>query len=249
MGASHKKAARTFMREHPGTTFPAAKRAVARSTVPASDSPAPQSIPWLRRRVSRENPTSCYFCGANTLIRSSGDLSVDHRRVQVYCDNDQCDARATEVVVVDDSTKDTAARTDVRVLAEYGPVLDRPASSLIEEVGDWIPGATPVARTGTSVCLFCGEASCRPAPADAAGDTGRVRLRCNNTDCDVIDVEVLVLGDGTPWTQGRGDVEGLEKIIPRGEGTKSGGVTFYTSADFRFTDEEILARRVSGPMP
>jgi len=31
---------------------------------PPSDSPAPQSIP-LRRRVSRENPASCYFCGAN----------------------------------------------------------------------------------------------------------------------------------------------------------------------------------------
>lgn len=249
MGASHNKAARMFMREHPGTTFPAAKRAVARSTVRASDSPAPQAIPWLRRRVARENPASCYFCGATTLVRSSGDLLVDHRRVQVYCDNDQCDARATEVVVVDDGTKDTRARTDVRVLAEYGPVLDRPASSLVEEVGDWIPGATPVARTGTTVCLFCGEASCRPAPADAAGDTGRIRLRCNNTDCDVIDVEALVLNDGTPWTQGRDDVEGLEKIIPRGEGTKSGGVTFYTSADFRFTDEEILARRVSGPMP
>ncbi|MEW5812653.1 MAG: hypothetical protein AB1925_24790 [Actinomycetota bacterium] len=57
------------------------------------------------------------------------------------------------------------------------------------------------------------------------------------------------MGDGTPWTQGRCDVEGLENIIPRGEGTKSGGITFYTSADFRFTDEEILARRDSGPMP
>jgi hypothetical protein len=249
MGASHKEAAREYMRQHPGTTFPAAKRAVAHRTTSVSDSAAPQAIPWFRRSLDKDNVAACYFCGDTTLIRSSGDLLVDPRRIQVYCDNDQCDARATEVVVVDDGTKATAARTDVRLLAKYGPVLDRPASSFIEEVGDWIPGATPAARAATSVCLYCGEASCRPTPADTAGDTGRIRLRCNNIDCNVIDVEVLVLNDGTPWNQGRGDVAGLDKIVPRREGTEAGGVTFYSPADLRFTDEEILARRVSGPMP
>ncbi|SPM41934.1 predicted protein [Mycobacterium numidiamassiliense] len=248
MGSSHKEAARQLMREHPGTTFPVAKRAVARGTAVIPQSPAPHPIPWLRRTV-RENPASCYFCGDDALIRSGGDLSVDRRRVEVYCNNDQCDAREIEVIVVDDGTEDTAARTDVRILAEYGPIVDRPASSLIEEIGDWIPGAAPAARATTSVCLFCGEPTCGPAPADAAGDTGRIRLRCNNSHCNVIDVEVLVVRDGTPWTEGRGDVHGLEKIVPRREGTQVGGATFYTPAALRFTAEEILVRRVSGPMP
>lgn len=248
MGASHKEAAKKLQRENPGMTFPAAKRAVARIAASVPSSIAPQQIPWVRR-VPREIPASCYFCGHDRLIRSMGDLSVDHRRVQVYCDNDRCDARETEVVVIDDGTEDTAARTDVRILATNGPVVDRPASSLIEEFGDWIPGATPAARTGPSACLFCGEASCRPAPTDTDGDTGRIRLRCNNPRCDVIDAEVLAIRDGTPWTQGRGDVSGFEEIIPRREGTKSGGITFYSPADFRFTDDEVLARRVSGPMP
>ena len=248
MGASHKEAARKFMREHPGTTFPAAMRAVARDTAIIPKLPSAQSIPWLRR-VRRESSASCYFCGVDTLIRSAGDLSIDHRRVQVYCDNDRCDAREIEVLVVDDGTENTSARTDVRILAENGPVVDRPASSLVEEFGDWIPGAAPAARGATSVCLFCGEASCDPSPADTAGDNGRIRLRCTNARCSVIDVEVLIIRDGTPWTQGRGDVSGLEEIIPRREGTTAGGVTFYTPADFRFTAEEKLARRVSGPMP
>lgn len=248
MGSSHKEAARLFMREHPGTTFPAAKRAVARGAAVIPQSSAPHPIPWLRRMV-RENSASCYFCGDDTLIRSGGDLPVDHRRVEVYCDNDQCDAREIEVIVVDDGTEDTAARTDVRILTEYGPMVDRPASSLIEEFGDWIPGAAPAARAKTSVCLFCGESTCEPAPADAAGDTGRIRLRCNNSHCDVIDVEVLVVRDGTPWTQGRDDIHGLDKIVPRREGTQVGGITLYTPAALRFTAEEILAHRISGLVP
>lgn len=249
MGASHKEAARAFMRAHPGTTFPAAKRAVARGAVPPKDSPDSQYIPWTRRRARRDNPTSCYFCGASTLIRSMGDLSIDPRRVEVYCGNHRCDAREIAVVAVDDGTEGTAARTDVRVLAEHGPVLDRPTWSLMEDVGDWIPGATPAARKGTSLCPFCGEDNCHPSPGDAAGDTGRIRLRCSNANCDVIDVEVLVLRDGTPWTQDRRDVEGLTRVLPRGEGVSVYGFTTYTLDDFDYTDEEILAARVSGPMP
>lgn len=153
MGASHKEAARKFMREHPGTTYPAAKRAVARNSAPAPD-PRSHPIPWARRG-RHDIAAPCFFCGNDdSLIRSSGDLRPDRRRVQVYCDNDQCDAREIEVIVVEDGTEATAERTDVRILAKFAPVSGRPISSLIEEFGDWIPGAVPAARTAASVCLF-----------------------------------------------------------------------------------------------
>jgi hypothetical protein len=250
MGASHTEAARKYMREHPGVTFPAAKRAVARGTTIGSPTRVPELVPWVRRLSERRNFAGCYFCGEHTLIPSSGDLPLDRRRVQVYCDNDQCDARETEVIVMRDGTETTAARTDVRILERYAPVVDRPASTFIEEIGDWIPGATPAARTETTICLFCGETASVPSSADVPADTGRIRLRCTNARCDVSEVEVLVLRDNTPWTRDRDDVSALEAIIPRREGTRlGGGIEIHRPGDFRFTPEEVLARRVSEPLP
>jgi hypothetical protein len=81
-------------------------------------------------------------------------------------------------------------------------------------------------------------------------DTGRIRLHCTNARCSVVKVEVLVLRDGTPWTQDRDDVSALEKIIPRRRGTRlGGGIEIHSLDDFRVTPEEVLARRVSGPLP
>lgn len=247
MGASHTEAARQYQRENPGTSFPAAKRAVARNTAAAR--PVATRAPWVRS-TSREVTVPCYFCGKDTILVSAGDLNIDPRRIQVYCDNDRCDARETEVIVVDDGTVTTSARTDVRILAQYGPVTYRPASSLIEEFGDWIPGATPAARRSSSICLFCGETTCGPSSADVSADTGRIRLHCNNARCDVIDVEVLVKRDGTPWTQERADICALDAIVPRPGGTVVGELTVYTARELRRVDpDEVLARRVSGSMP
>lgn len=247
MGASHKEAARQYQRENPGTSFPDAKRAVARNTAAAR--PLATRAPWVRRK-SREVTVPCYFCGKDTIIVSTSDLAIDPGRIQVYCDNDQCDARETEVIVVGDGAVATAARTDVRILAQHGPVTDRPASSLIEEFGDWIPGATPAARVDSSICLYCGETTCRPSADDVAADTGRIRLHCSNARCDVTDVEVLVKRDGTPWTQERADICALDAIVPLPGGEVVGELTVYTVSDLRRVDpEEVLARRVSGPMP
>jgi len=236
------------MREHPGTPYPAAKRAVARHSAAQPD-PGAHPIPWARRgRPDIAAP--CFFCGnADSLIRSSGDLRPDRRRVQVYCDNDQCDAREVEVIVVDDATMATAERTDVRILRKFPPVSQRPVSSLIEDVGDWIPGSMPAARAAASVCLFCGERTCLPGPADRDSDTGRISLECSNAGCDVVGMEVLVMRDGTPWTQDRDDIAALGDLIPRRAGTKVGGITIYSVSDLDFTDDEVLAARVSGPMP
>lgn len=248
MGSTHTKAAREYMAAHPGVTFPEAKRAVDRSQggVP----PATPPTPWVRRSVDRARPTACYFCGDSSAILSSGDLKIDSGRVQMYCDNGQCDAREVEFVVVDDGTEATRHRADVRILRKHGPIADRPAWTLIEEIGDWIPGATPAARDTTSRCLFCGEHACAPAPADVPGDTGRLRMRCSNPRCHVREVEVLVVRDGTPWTADRDDNHDLEQLVPRGPGTKVGTGTVYSIDDYRrFTDEDTLERRVSGPMP
>lgn len=249
MGSSHKEAARRYQREHPGVTFPNAKRAVARPTGGSPPAHTPDQVPWIRSLEDHHEVARCFFCGHNTLMRSAGDLSVDPRRIEVYCDNDQCDAREIEVIVMSDDTQSTRSRTDVRILQRIAPVAHRPVESLIEEVGDWIPGAAPVARDLTSVCLFCGERSCVPASNDVSGDTGRLRLCCNNAACGVADVEVLVLRDNTPWTRERADVRALEAIIPRRGGTEVGDVVVYTFRELRFTDEEILERRVWGPLP
>jgi hypothetical protein len=249
MGSSHKGAARRYQREHPGVTFPEAKRAVARPASGSTPARLPDQVPWVRCLEDRHDVAPCFFCGHDTLMPSAGDLSVDLRRIEMYCDNDQCDAREIAVIVMSDDTQSTQSRIDVRILQRFGPVADRPSSSLIEEVGDWIPGAVPAARDRPTVCLFCGERSCVPASGDVAGDTGRLRLRCTNAVCSVAEVEVLVLRDNTPWTRDRADVRALEAIIPRRDGTRVGDGVVYSMSRLRFTDEEVLERRVSGPLP
>lgn len=250
MGSSHKQAARKYQREHPGVTFPEAKRAVARPASGSSPAQLPDQVPWVRRLKEHHDVAPCFFCGLDTLTRSAGDVSVDPKRTQVYCDNDQCDAREIEVIVVGDDTQSTRSRTDVRILQRFAPIADRPASSLIEEIGDWIPGATPAGRTQPTVCLFCGEPTCVPASDDVVGDTGRLRLRCTNAACGVAEMEVLVMRDGTPWTQSRDDVRALNAIIPRRGGTSVGEeIVIYRVSDLRFTPEEVLAGRLSGPFP
>ena len=57
----------------------------------------------------------CYFCGQDAAILSYNDLD-DAGRLELYCDNPNCDVRTVAVIVLKDGTNDTAARADVRAL-------------------------------------------------------------------------------------------------------------------------------------
>jgi hypothetical protein len=248
MGSSHKRAARRYQLEHPGTTFPEAKRAVARRTAGSTPPLIPDQVPWIRGLDDDHEPARCFFCGHAALKLSGGDLPVDPRRVQVYCDNDQCDAREIEVIVMTDATGSTRSRTDVQIMQRIAAIAERPAETLFETVGDWIPGQAPAARDMPGVCLFCGQLSCRRVAGDVAGDTGRLRLGCTHDACSIGDVEILVVRDGTPWTQSRADVRALDAIVPRGGGEQVGDIRVYRPRELRPTDEEVLEHRVSGPL-
>jgi hypothetical protein len=74
--------------------------------------------PAIRKAASGRDPISgypCPFCGGNALLRSSGDLPQDTERVEVYCDNQFCDAR--EIVILITRGEGTHARADVRALS------------------------------------------------------------------------------------------------------------------------------------
>ena len=251
--SSLKKAARAFQRANPGVPFPAALAAVdhARPPAPARSWSHGQS-PWIRS-LPAETPTRCYLCGKTTSIVSFGDLRVDQGRVQMYCDHTDCDARETEIVIVDDGVTATAQRSDVRILAQFPPVTDRPEWTFGPGIG-WAAGTSPHARVSGQrmPCLFCGEVSCVPAPTDPARDGGRLRLRCNNTGCAVIDDEVLVTRDGTGYAGDRPDVEALRALRPprRRSARLTGPVEIVPVVDpYPPSDQTVLDRRRSGPLP
>ncbi len=57
--------------------------------------------PGLRSAMQSDGGESawpCPFCSAQTLLLSVGDIGADRDRVEVYCDNTDCDAR--EIVVL-----------------------------------------------------------------------------------------------------------------------------------------------------
>lgn len=77
--------------------------------------------PWLRRHQAEvtygreSSPVQCMFCGAQTLKRSASDRPKDPGRMELYCDNQFCDAREMVLLV----TRDGAGaydRADVRAL-------------------------------------------------------------------------------------------------------------------------------------
>ena len=122
-----KRDARAYQREHPGTRLADAMRAVPRST--ATDGAGPtggRAKPWIQRT---DVETGCYFCGRDSVILSYTDLHEDHGRVEIYCDNGDCDAREIEVIIIEDGTSTTRNRTDVRILNHFGPDGDRPAGT------------------------------------------------------------------------------------------------------------------------
>jgi uncharacterized Zn finger protein len=81
----------------------------------------PDQQPWIRQQVI-ENPSKrdttiaqCYFCGEMTAKVSWGDMTADNGRVEVYCNNHNCEAREVVVLVERDSFA-AGDRADVRAL-------------------------------------------------------------------------------------------------------------------------------------
>ncbi|WP_342314748.1 hypothetical protein LIX17_25115 (plasmid) [Mycobacterium avium subsp. hominissuis] len=165
--SAQKKAARALQRTTPGINFNAAMAACDDRR-----SPSPKRAwthgqqPWVRT-TPEGAPTRCYLCGRTSSIVSFGDLPVDHGRVQMYCEHHQCDARETEVIVVDDGSPATVQRSDVRILAHFPPVTDRPQWWEPDPRRTWAAGTPPHVRSSGQrmPCLFCGDVSCTVAPA------------------------------------------------------------------------------------
>jgi len=76
--------------------------------------------PWIRRELTGDafgarGYAQCYFCGEHTAKLSGTDLRSDSGRVEVYCDNGDCDAREVTVIVTRDGNR-ADMRADVRIL-------------------------------------------------------------------------------------------------------------------------------------
>ncbi|MGW5003221.1 hypothetical protein ACWEP8_36835 [Streptomyces hydrogenans] len=79
------------------------------------------SVPWLRRQQKDttfgHEPAGvlCMFCGASTAKRSVGDREEDPGRLELYCDNTDCDAREMVLLVTRDGDG-AGDRADARAL-------------------------------------------------------------------------------------------------------------------------------------
>lgn len=80
--------------------------------------------PWARQGAER---LPCYFCGGHTAILSSGDRPDDPGRLELYCDNQMCDAREVVVLVKRDGAG-APERADVRALREVDRPRETPAA-------------------------------------------------------------------------------------------------------------------------
>lgn len=80
--------------------------------------------PWARHG---ERQLPCYFCGGHTAILSSGDRPDDPGRLELYCDNQMCDAREVVVLVKRDGAG-APDRADVRALREVDRPRETPAA-------------------------------------------------------------------------------------------------------------------------
>jgi hypothetical protein len=169
-----KKDARTHQRQHPGTRLADAMRAVSHSPGATPSSWASDDTPWIRHS---NNAGRCYFCGNDTVVVSYGDLSEDRGRVEIYCESSDCDVREVEVIIVDDGTRATLNRSDVRIMAHFAPEVDRPEWADVGPGQDWAAGTPPYLRRGhkRAVCLFCGEWTCSLSRNDVADDNAVAR--------------------------------------------------------------------------
>lgn len=253
--SSQKKAARDYQLANPGTTFPDAMRQVA--TAASLNSWKRAQEPWVRTLAPQE-PTDCYMCGQVTSIQSYSDIAGDPGRVAMYCDNEYCAARESEVIVVNDGTEHTRGRSDVRALGRFGPTPFRNRwpddQKAVPSIG-WEPGTTPHARDNTTRCLFCGEMSCAADRGDDPADTGRLHLSCTNPRCAVLGFVVLVMRDGN-LASDRKDVRALHDLFPslevldRQRGTHDNLKPQPLSYSLDPADGyDPVQYRISGPLP
>lgn len=77
-------------------------------------------VPWIRTDEAPKH-VLCYFCGETRAIISLGDKPEDRGRIQVYCDNADCDARIIDVIPMRTFQED-GRRADVQALN----AIDRP---------------------------------------------------------------------------------------------------------------------------
>lgn len=90
--------------------------------------------------------------------------------------------------------------------------------------GQWTAGEQPwVRRTapagftasvhngGGVTCYFCGKDTAKVAAGDVGADSGRVRLYCDNGNCDAREVTILVERDGAGASR-RADVRALRAV-------------------------------------
>lgn len=102
----------------------------------------PKNVPAVRAHT-RENPTTCPWCGEGKWFVSAGDDGRDNGRVQMYCDSPDCHSRETELIVV--RGEGAHERADVRALqavdsgrhaSDGDPLVDldahRSAASLVD---------------------------------------------------------------------------------------------------------------------
>ncbi|MEU4010257.1 hypothetical protein AB0H30_17480 [Streptomyces pseudogriseolus] len=79
------------------------------------------ATPWLRRHQTEAtwgpeaNSVQCMFCGEKTVKRSASDREQDPGRLELYCDNQFCDAREMVLLVKRDGA-DAIFRADVKAL-------------------------------------------------------------------------------------------------------------------------------------
>lgn len=84
---------------------------------------APDEQPWARtvgasepdRGMEGRGYLTCPFCGQLTAKRSYGDEAADTGRLELYCTNEDCQAREITVLVMKDSYQ-AHTRADVRLL-------------------------------------------------------------------------------------------------------------------------------------
>ncbi|WP_299952640.1 hypothetical protein [uncultured Modestobacter sp.] len=115
------------------------------------------SQPWVRQvapsgysaSAAHGRGVRCYFCGHDTAKISGADVQSDTGRVEVYCDNTDCDARTVTILVEKDGAR-AAQRADVRalqVIDSAGPVgTSNPSGPTTQAPPPSTQGSTTVAR-------------------------------------------------------------------------------------------------------
>lgn len=242
--SAKKRAARAHQQANPDMRYTTALADIERPARATDWSHG--KTPWLRT-IGRE-PITCYLCGEPKMIRSFGDEKTDTGRVQLYCDNPQCEAREVELIVLRDGASATLRRADVQVLDTIAPAAHHRVP-VPGARGDWIPGKVPWVRTTSEpvTCAFCGKDTALLSRADAAADRGRVQLYCDNPQCDVREVELIVMRDGTNTTLDRPDVARLNEIDSPPVAKPSDGMPiikpFAEWVDILENDDRVARRR------